>query len=90
MWEELEKKGHIYNLICTYEAWENSHILLPNPSSSEVGSGGRMPWLQDQRSGKACFARGDLFISSTFVTNGNHGEYGFLPALHIRNTAVWF
>lgn len=36
-----------------------------------------MPWLQEQRSGKACFARGDLFISFTLVTNGNRGEYGF-------------
>lgn len=50
-----------------------------------------MPWLQGQaRSGKIHVALRDLLTSSTLATMATSGEYGFLLAFHICNSAMQF
>lgn len=89
--EELKKQGHECDLICPYDTWENSHTLLLRPSSSKVGSGGRMPWLQGQvRSRKIHFALETSSFLVLLLSTATSVKCGFLLVFHICNTAMQF
>lgn len=88
MWEEAEKSGHEHNLLCTYEAWETGMLHY-----SEVGRGGRRPWLQGQtKFRKLHLALCDLFVFSTLAATAAWGVGGFarLRALQFRPAVLVF